>query len=108
MRGETPASVTCNAKSDFRIEMTDNYEANFHRDTVWKGNDLIFKRRIVASVVPDSKYSQMYRVQLPDGRLTDMVNLTRAKDAPRPLALNALIEGRTEASSMHSLPEAAE
>ena len=31
----------------------------------------------------------MYRVQLPDGRLTDMANLTRARDAACSLALAA-------------------
>ena len=34
------------------------------------------------SVVPDAKYpGVMWRVQSPDGSLSDMVNLTRAKDA---------------------------
>jgi len=32
----------------------------------------------------------MYRVRLPDGRLTDIVNLTRAKDAAVSLALASL------------------
>jgi hypothetical protein len=51
------------------------------RDAVWKGNDLVFRRRIVASIEPDSKYPNMWRVRLPGGHVTDMVNLTRAKDA---------------------------
>jgi hypothetical protein len=29
----------------------------------------------------DSKWAGMYRVRLPNGALSDMVNLTRAKDA---------------------------
>jgi hypothetical protein len=33
------------------------------------------------TVVPDSKWPNMYRVRSPDGTLTDMVNLTRARDA---------------------------
>jgi hypothetical protein len=33
------------------------------------------------SIVPDAKWPGMYRLRLPDGRLTDMVNLTRVKDA---------------------------
>lgn len=33
------------------------------------------------SVVPDAAYPGMWRVQWPDGRLSDMANLTRAKDA---------------------------
>ena len=32
----------------------------------------------------------MYRVLLPDGHLTDMVNLTRAKDAAISLAITEL------------------
>ena len=35
------------------------------------------------SVVPDEKYPRMWRVRSPDGRLSDMVNLTGAKDAAR-------------------------
>jgi len=34
-------------------------------------------------VVKDAVYPQMYRVQWPDGEISDMVNLTRAKDAVR-------------------------
>ena len=37
-------------------------------------------------VVPDPEWPGMYRVRLPDGRLTDMVNLTRARDAAQVLA----------------------
>ena len=32
-------------------------------------------------VVPDATYPGMYRVRWPDGRLSDMANLTRVKDA---------------------------
>jgi hypothetical protein len=32
-------------------------------------------------IVPDERYPAMYRLRLPDGRLSDMVNLTRARDA---------------------------
>jgi hypothetical protein len=35
------------------------------------------------SIVPDKDWAGMYRVRKPDGRLTDMVNLTRARDAAR-------------------------
>jgi hypothetical protein len=41
-------------------------------------------------VVPDEKYpGVMYRVRRPDGTLTDMVNLTRARDAARCFAESA-------------------
>jgi len=66
---------------------------NIHRDAVWRGNDLIYRHRVVASIVPDPKWPQMYRVRLPDGRVTDMVNLSRARDAARYLALNSLNVG---------------
>jgi hypothetical protein len=33
------------------------------------------------TVVPDTEWLFMYRVRRPDGTLTDMVNLTRARDA---------------------------
>lgn len=49
--------------------------------------------RVLATVVQDSKYPSMYRVLLPDGTLTDMVNFTRARDAAKHNALSALNEG---------------
>jgi hypothetical protein len=36
-----------------------------------------------ARIVPDAKWPGMYRIKRPDGSLTDMVNLTRARDALR-------------------------
>jgi hypothetical protein len=33
------------------------------------------------AIVPDAKWPGMYRIRHPDGSLTDMVNLTRARDA---------------------------
>jgi hypothetical protein len=81
---------------------------NVHRDAVWKGNDLIVRNRIVASVVPDAKHPQMWRVALPNGHLSDMVNLTRAKDAARSLALKALTEHGVAASPMRQNLKAAE
>jgi hypothetical protein len=34
-------------------------------------------------IVPDDRWPGMYRLRLPDGTLSDMVNLTRARDALR-------------------------
>ena len=73
---------------------------NFHRDAVWKGNDLMFHRRVVASIVPDPEWPRMWRVRLPNGHTTDMVNLSRARDAARFLALKALTVSRVEAPPM--------
>ena len=33
------------------------------------------------SIVPDGNYPSMYRLRLPDGSLSGLVNLTRARDA---------------------------
>ena len=38
---------------------------------------------IPAGIVPDAKWPNMYRLVRPDGTLSNMVNLTRAKDALR-------------------------
>jgi hypothetical protein len=38
-------------------------------------------RFVAYTVVPDGDWLGMYRVRRPDGSLTDMVNLTRARDA---------------------------
>jgi hypothetical protein len=42
----------------------------------------------LAEVVPDANWSSMWRVRWPDGGLSDMVNLTRAKDAAFVIAQN--------------------
>jgi hypothetical protein len=44
----------------------------------------------LVTVEPDSTYAGMYRIRFPDDRLSDMVNLTRAKDAASALALRSL------------------
>ena len=41
----------------------------------------IGRKRTGFRVVEDDRYPGMYRVRYPDGRLSDMVNLSRAKDA---------------------------
>jgi hypothetical protein len=56
----------------------------------WHGNDLRRGHRVLASIEPDADWRGMWRVRTPDGELTDIVNLTRAKDAARLLALGAL------------------
>jgi hypothetical protein len=40
-------------------------------------------------VVPALDWPNMYRVRTPDGRLTDMANLTRARDAAQAFAEEA-------------------
>ncbi len=61
------------------------------QDIRWEGHRLrLSTGRPLATVEPDSEWAGMYRVRLPDGRLTDMVNLSRAKDATVALALSTL------------------
>lgn len=55
----------------------------------WDGYDLRRSGRVLASIEPNPKWPGMWRVRTP-GVLTDMVNLTRARDAARLLALAAL------------------
>jgi hypothetical protein len=43
------------------------------------------KRTIPRGIVPDERWPGMYRLRLPDGSLTDMMNSTRARDAYRGL-----------------------
>jgi hypothetical protein len=59
---------------------------DLHRDAVWRGNRLFFRRKLVATIIQDEKYPSMWRVRLPNGHVSDMVNLTRAKDAAMALA----------------------
>jgi hypothetical protein len=38
-------------------------------------------KKLDPRIIPDEGWPGMFRLLLPDGSLTDMVNLTRAKDA---------------------------
>jgi hypothetical protein len=66
-------------------------------DLIWRGNDLGVGRSStpLVSIVPDTRWPNMWRVRHGD-QLSDMVNLTRARDAGRCLALSMLNDrGRT-------------
>jgi hypothetical protein len=71
-----------------------------NHNLAWRGNDLCLAgsstRRLV-SIVPDSKWPGMWRVRCGD-KLTDMVNITRARDAARAHALVILnrVQGHQE------------
>jgi hypothetical protein len=55
-----------------------------HRDTrvaSKSSRETLTQRKLPSNIVPDEKWPGMYRVRRPDGSLSDMVNLTRAKDA---------------------------
>ena len=49
----------------------------------WKGLCLYRHRKVepVAELIPDQKFPKLYRVSIPGKSLSDMVNLTMAKDA---------------------------
>jgi hypothetical protein len=59
-------------------------------DLRWDGLKLRLGRgRVVGTVVPDAKWPGMWRVSC-GGKLSDMANLTRAKDAAKSIALAEL------------------
>jgi len=61
------------------------------QDIQWQGRRLrLLTGRLLATVEPDRQWAGMYRVRFRDGHLTDMANLTRAKDAAASLALSRL------------------
>src|SRR5262249_1307610 len=68
-------------------------EMHDRHDLKWHGRQLKLKSRVLATVEPDGRYVGMFRVRLPSGRLTDMVNLARAKGAAMELAVNQLNRG---------------
>jgi hypothetical protein len=88
----TYCSSRCRAKSHRRIPLTANTEPQGayakaedtnSAQTAFSDNSRTLK--LPKGIVPDAKYPGMYRLLLPGGGLSDMVNLTRAKDALRAL-----------------------
>ena len=56
----------------------------FGRDELdWHGNVLQLGQRKLAQIEPDAVWPSMWRVRTPDGRLSEMVNISRARDAAR-------------------------
>jgi hypothetical protein len=56
----------------------------------WDGYQLrLASGRLLATIEPDAQ-TDLYRVRMPDGHVTDLLNLSRAKDAATTLALAAL------------------
>jgi hypothetical protein len=49
--------------------------------------------KVLAEVVPANEYAGMWRIRWPDGQSSDMVNLSRAKDAARVLAMRNVNSG---------------
>jgi len=63
-------------------------------DLTWKGNKVYANGKVITRIEPDAAYPGMWRVRKADGSLSDMVNLTRAKDAAKATALSILNAGR--------------
>jgi hypothetical protein len=57
----------------------------------------IGRQSAILHVVPDATYPGMWRARYLDGRLSDMVNLSRAKDAAMAIALRILSTGEAPA-----------
>ena len=70
------------------------------RDLVWDDKQLrlhSIRGRALAAIEPDREWPGMWRVRMPNGHLTDTVNLPRAKDAAASLALGVLNHHREAA-----------
>jgi hypothetical protein len=66
-------------------------------DLRWDGHRLRLRSgRLLATIVPNPDWDGMWRVRMPNGDASDMVNLTRAKDAALSLALASLNEAASE------------
>jgi len=74
------------------------------RELRWKGRCLYFEGKIVGRVIPDEIYPGMWRVELPDGSLSDLGNRTRVRDAAMAIALRNLNRQETPSEAPHSVP----
>jgi hypothetical protein len=71
---------------------------------VWR---LIRSSRVVAVVTPDPRFPSMFQIKFPDGSISDIVNLTRAKDAALSLA-DAVLDGRIRGFQAPGIARSAE
>ena len=62
-------------------------------DLVWDGLKLKLGARVMATAEPDGNWPGMWRVRF-GGKLSDMANISRAKDAAISLVLSELNGGR--------------
>ena len=84
------------------------------RDLIWRrerdGTLVLCRARssaILARIVADRVYPSMWRVKMPSGKLSDMTNLTRAKDAAMSLALAILNrEQKAQETALEAPPTA--
>ena len=74
-----------------------------HQNLHWKDSRLYLGSCATGnSITPDAKYPSMWRVRYPDGSLSDIVNLTRARDGARCLALAVLNTRETRVAARPS------
>jgi hypothetical protein len=69
-------------------------------DLHWDGNRLTRVgqcRAPAITLVPDPDYPDLWRVQLPDGTTTDLLNKTRARDAAKLILPEILNSPKTAA-----------
>jgi hypothetical protein len=85
-QGATNRRSKNNAPAKTLDASSSSFLENFHRDAVWKGHRLFFRGRVVATIVSDRQWPGMWRVQSPTGHLSDLLNLSRAKDAAQTVA----------------------
>jgi hypothetical protein len=70
------------------------------RDLIWDDRQLrlhSIRGRVLAVIEPERQWLGMWRVRMADGHVTDMLNLSRAKDAAASLSL-ATLNRRQEAA----------
>jgi hypothetical protein len=85
------------------------------RDLTWcreRDGTLVLRRTgsrtILARIVADRVYPGMWRVKLPSGKLSDMTNLVRAKDAATSIALAILNrEQKAQETALEAPPHGA-
>lgn len=58
----------------------------------WRGDTLLSTGRIVARLVGDETWPGIWRVCLSSGNTSDMVNLSRARDAAEALVLKLMVQ----------------
>ena len=64
----------------------------------------VVKKTIELPILPDARYPTMFRVQLPDGTVTDMVNLTRANDAAAIIARDLMRDSMRQGNWVDDRP----
>jgi len=62
------------------------------------------RREVILHVIPDAEHPRMCRIRAPDGRLSDMANITWARDGAIGAALRTLNRQRQEIAACRHPP----